>query len=139
MNTGRTVAMIKNYMHARTIRINQKTVRNVVKHNVISLIALALSVTSTFANDIKKDSILAGKNIYIHGKLSSGEDVIATTVGDVQLTGEQAACVNCHRHSGLGSIEGSTIAPPITGEILFLKKNQSTSISANLETNIIYT
>jgi hypothetical protein len=85
----------------------------------IGLIALLLSATSAFASDIKTDSILAGKNIYMYGKLSSGEDVVATTVGDVQLTGEQAACVNCHRHSGLGSNEGSTIAPAITGEILF--------------------
>ena len=89
------------------------------RYSAISLFILLLPASSTFANDIKKESILAGKNIYMHGKLSSGKDIIATTVGDVQLTGEQAACVNCHRHSGLGSIEGSTIAPAITGEILF--------------------
>lgn len=84
-----------------------------------SLVVLLLSITSTSASDIAIDPILAGKNIYMHGKLSSGKEVLATTVGDVQLSGEQAACVNCHRHSGLGSNEGSTIAPPITGEILF--------------------
>ncbi|HHJ36599.1 MAG TPA: c-type cytochrome [Gammaproteobacteria bacterium] len=55
----------------------------------------------------------------MYGHLSSGKEVIATTVGDVKLTGKQAACVNCHRHSGMGSNEGSTLAPAITGEILF--------------------
>ncbi len=90
-----------------------------VLYSTISLVVLLLPVSNAFANDIKTDSILAGKNIYLHGKLSSGEEIIATTFGDVQLTGEQAACVNCHRHSGLGSSEGSTIAPAVTGEILF--------------------
>jgi ABC-type branched-subunit amino acid transport system substrate-binding protein len=115
MNTGHTAAMIKDQMTTDSTRI----VRNTYWLSIISLIVLLLPVSGTFANDIKKESILAGKNIYMHGKLSSGEDIIATTVGDVQITGEQAACVNCHRHSGLGSIEGSTIAPAITGEILF--------------------
>ena len=115
MNTGYTAAMIKDQMTTDSTSIDWKS----SWLSIISLIVLLLPVSSTFANDIKKESILAGKNIYLHGKLSSGEDVIATTVGDVQLTGEQAACVNCHRHSGLGSSEGSTIAPAITGEILF--------------------
>ena len=115
MNTGYIAVMIKDQMTKDSTRI----ARNTSWLSIISLIVLLLTVSSTFANDIKKESILAGKNIYLHGKLSSGEDVIATTIGDVQLTGEQAACVNCHRHSGLGSSEGSTIAPAITGEILF--------------------
>ncbi len=115
MNTGHTAAMIKDQMTTDSSSI----ARNTFMLSIISLIVLLLPVSSTFANDIKIDSILAGKKIYLHGKLSSGEDVIATTIGDVQLSGEQAACVNCHRHSGLGSSEGSTIAPAITGEILF--------------------
>ena len=115
MNTGHTAAMIKDQMATRSTSIARKASR----YSAISLIFLLLPVNNTFSSDINKESILAGKNIYMHGKLSSGEDIIATTVGDVQLTGEQAACVNCHRHSGLGSIEGTTIAPAITGEILF--------------------
>ena len=115
MNTGYTAAMIKDQMATDSTSI----ARNTSRLSIISLIILLLPVSSTFANDIKKESILAGKTIYLHGKLSSGEDIIATTVGDVQLSGEQAACVNCHRHSGLGSSEGSTIAPAVTGEILF--------------------
>ena len=103
--------MINNQVPTHSTRIT--------RYSAISLFVLLLPASSTFANDVQEESILAGKNIYMHGKLSSGEDVFATTVGDVQLTGEQAACVNCHRHSGLGSIEGSTIAPAITGEILF--------------------
>jgi hypothetical protein len=95
---------------------------SIIQYLAISLLALLLTVSNTLASDINKESILAGKNIYLHGKLSSGKNVIATTIGDVRLTGEQAACVNCHRHSGLGSTEGSTIAPAITGGILFTEQ-----------------
>jgi hypothetical protein len=35
------------------------------------------------------------------------------------VTGEQAACVNCHRRSGLGSQEARSSIPPITGQFLF--------------------
>lgn len=110
-NTGHTAAMSKTQVTLRSTGIAQ--------FFAVSLLTLLLPVSNTFANDINKRSILAGKNIYLHGKLSSGENVTATTIGDVELAGEQAACVNCHRHSGLGSSEGSTIVPAITGEILF--------------------
>src|ERR1700694_1528849 len=35
------------------------------------------------------------------------------------VTGEQAACINCHRRSGLGAKEARSIIPPITGQFLF--------------------
>ncbi|MBI5574881.1 MAG: hypothetical protein HY896_00785 [Deltaproteobacteria bacterium] len=38
---------------------------------------------------------------------------------DVPLAGKQAACVSCHRRSGMGSIEGRTIARPVTGTALY--------------------
>jgi ABC-type branched-subunit amino acid transport system substrate-binding protein len=113
------IAMIKDQKPTRSTRLAWNTASNTPWRSALGLMVLLLSVNNTFATDIKKGSILAGKNIYMHGKLSSGEDVIATTIGDVQLTGDQAACVNCHRHSGLGSVEGTTVAPAITGEILF--------------------
>ena len=34
------------------------------------------------------------------------------------VTGEQAACVSCHRRSGLGSTEGLSHIPPVSGEAL---------------------
>lgn len=35
------------------------------------------------------------------------------------MDGEGAACVSCHRRSGLGSWEGQTVIPPIIGRYLF--------------------
>ncbi len=122
MSTDHTAVMIKDQMPARSANIARNAVRKATCYSAISLITILLSSTSTFASYINQDAILAGKNIYLHGKLSSGENVIATIVDDVLLTGKQAACVNCHRHSGLGSNEGSSTAPAITGEILFFEK-----------------
>ena len=36
-----------------------------------------------------------------------------------KVTGQAAACVNCHRSSGLGMVEGNVGIPPISGRALF--------------------
>jgi hypothetical protein len=122
MNTDHTARTTKYQMPTNTTSISWNISRKTTQRFVTSLLVLLLIASSAFANDINKESILKGKNIYMHGRLTSGKDVVATTAGDVKLTGEQAACVNCHRHSGLGSTEGSTVTPAITGEILFSEK-----------------
>ena len=104
------------------INIKPGLFSSITSSTVIALIVLAFQSTAAFSNEKIENALLAGKNIYLHGKLSSGKDVIATTVGDVLLNGEKAACANCHKRSGLGSNEGSTVAPPVTGEILFSEK-----------------
>lgn len=60
-----------------------------------------------------------GKRIYREGLLPSGQAVEAWIRGDVPLTNNQAACVSCHRRSGMGSIEGRTITRPVTGTALY--------------------
>ncbi|MCK7501819.1 MAG: hypothetical protein MZW92_76340 [Comamonadaceae bacterium] len=37
------------------------------------------------------------------------------------VSGSEAACVLCHRRTGLGSYEGSVIVPPVIGQALFGK------------------
>ena len=44
-----------------------------------------------------------GEAIYLKGVLGSGTSLAATRKDAEPVTGEQAACVNCHRRSGLGS------------------------------------
>ena len=61
----------------------------------------------------------AGEAIYRHGVLSSGQPIQATRAADARVAGAAAACVNCHRRSGLGSKEGRIGIPPITGRYLF--------------------
>jgi hypothetical protein len=60
-----------------------------------------------------------GRRIYREGILASGEPVRATLQGDVEIRGRAAACAACHRPSGFGSNEGSSIVPAITGRSLF--------------------
>jgi hypothetical protein len=61
-----------------------------------------------------------GESIYRQGVLASGAPLLGTReVGSLGLVGADAACVNCHRRSGLGSREGTLTIPPVTGEYLF--------------------
>ncbi|HEY3655533.1 MAG TPA: hypothetical protein VGL34_11230 [Steroidobacteraceae bacterium] len=61
----------------------------------------------------------AGEAIYVEGVLGSGTPLVATRANAEPLIGESAACVNCHRRSGLGTNESRNIIPPITGQFLF--------------------
>jgi hypothetical protein len=60
-----------------------------------------------------------GEAIYLEGVLGSGAPLAGTRAGAESVTGGQAACVNCHRRSGLGSQESRSNIPPITGQFLF--------------------
>ena len=60
-----------------------------------------------------------GKRIYRDGLLSSEQPLEALVQGNLRLTGNQAACVNCHRRSGFGGSEGQLTARPVTGPALF--------------------
>ena len=60
-----------------------------------------------------------GQRIYREGVLESGQPVQAQRGAGMQMAGAAAACVNCHRRSGLGMKEGRTSIPPIAGSYLF--------------------
>lgn len=60
-----------------------------------------------------------GSQIYHSGQGSDGAPVKALVQGDVPLLGNAAACVNCHRPSGLGTSEAGVRPLPITGAALF--------------------
>ncbi len=62
-----------------------------------------------------------GREIYASGTSPSGEPVRALSAGGIRLTGAQAACIACHRPSGMGSREGAIAVSPITGPILYSK------------------
>ena len=68
-----------------------------------------------------------GRSIYLRGGLGSGEPLEGTREDGLVTTGADAACVNCHQRSGLGSIEGHLSIPPVTGEYLFHSRTQDAS------------
>ena len=59
-----------------------------------------------------------GRRIYQDGILPSGKPLRGQRLSAI-VEGEAAACVKCHRQSGMGSLEGNIVAPPITGSFLF--------------------
>ena len=67
-----------------------------------------------------------GENLYREGVLPTGQPLRAARGANVILEGRRAACVSCHRRSGLGSVEGPSSIPPITGPYLFHPPARST-------------
>lgn len=68
------------------------------------------------------DELESGRRIYLEGVLPSGAALTGVRFGKVEVSGAQAACVNCHRRSGMGSVEGDIQVAPITGNFLFATK-----------------
>jgi hypothetical protein len=60
----------------------------------------------------------AGERIYREGILPSGQPLRALRENQTRVEGATAACVNCHRRSGLGNVEGNYVVPPITEKYL---------------------
>lgn len=60
-----------------------------------------------------------GRRIFQEGVLPSGAMLSGVRFGNAEVSGALAACVNCHRRSGMGSVEGDIQVSPINGKFLF--------------------
>jgi hypothetical protein len=60
-----------------------------------------------------------GERIYREGVLPSGGLLHGDRSTGLGVDGATAACATCHRRSGFGTSEGTTVIPPITGKYLF--------------------
>jgi hypothetical protein len=67
----------------------------------------------------KAGTMPPGEILYREGKLASGAPLVGTRESGGSVSGPDAACVNCHRPSGLGMAEGQIVIPPITPRYLF--------------------
>lgn len=92
-------------------------------------LVLALTTVGAVAGpppDQGPDAALAelGRRIYQDGRLPDGRPLKALRPEGFVLEGEHAACVTCHRESGMGSVEGSlektVLVPPLAAGLLFL-------------------
>ncbi len=77
------------------------------------LIWSAAGICAVSGSEVEK-----GRRIYVDGVLPSGALMKAVRSG-IEVAGAQAACVSCHRPSGMGAVEGDLTAPPITGHYLY--------------------
>ena len=66
-----------------------------------------------------KDPVAAGERLYREGITVSGAPVHGVSQDDVPVSGQPAACVLCHRRSGIGSSEGGYYVPPINAPLLY--------------------
>ncbi|WP_412022178.1 c-type cytochrome [Burkholderia cepacia] len=93
----------------------------------VLLAALCASAGHALADDAAAPVVPAdaGEAIFQRGILGSGAPLEAVHQDGVRLQGAAAACVNCHRRSGLGSKEGNNTIPPITWRYLVHPREQT--------------
>ncbi|MDP4302525.1 hypothetical protein [Leptothrix discophora] len=88
---------------------------------VAALLMLAGAVPAAAAAAAADDTdwIALGRRLYREGIGAHGEPLSAVKAGGVTAQGAAVACIQCHRTSGLGGVEGVNVIPPITGRYLF--------------------
>jgi hypothetical protein len=93
------------------------------------LILLMVAVADATESDAPL--IEKGRLIYEDGVLPNGEPLRAVRPEGFVMEGMHAACVTCHRRSGMGSVEGSIdstiLVPPVSGPVLFAPARFSAS------------
>ena len=88
-----------------------------LRATVVGLLWFGLAVAVRAAAATASDP---GAAIYLQGVLTTGEPLAGVReAGGPRVKGMDAACVNCHHRSGLGTTEGRVTIPPITGQYLF--------------------
>jgi Cytochrome c len=94
----------------------------------LSLLPASLWTTLVWgASPAVLSAVEAGRRLYVDGVLANGLPLEGRLPGGVLLQARSAACVNCHRPSGLGGAEGSTWVPPVAGPELFGDRVQTDS------------
>lgn len=63
--------------------------------------------------------LVAGKRLFREGVLTTGQALEGISMGEIPLSGAQAACINCHNRSGMGASEAGQWALPVTGPALY--------------------
>jgi cytochrome c553 len=88
---------------------------------IVILCKAVLLLSNAFAGVAPEtgDLVDQGRRIYQEGILASGKELEGTRIGNANVKGTQAACINCHKRSGMGSVEGDILIAPIAGNYLF--------------------
>jgi len=90
-----------------------------VSSALAGLIAACSLIAALPAWSAQPSALVArGAEIYLHGRLGESEELQGRRDAARPVAGADAACVNCHKHSGLGTTEGRFHIPPITGRFL---------------------
>lgn len=88
---------------------------------VVALLLLIGCVAQ--AEELPEQQLIeTGRKIYQQGQLPSGSPVKAIVLGNVEVSGAQFTCLNCHRRSGLGGPEGTKYVLPTNGASLIVPR-----------------
>ena len=84
-----------------------------VENTALFALGLLAGAVVGAAGTTVPDNVLleTGRRIYEDGMLPGGEPLRAMRPEGFVLEGRHAACVTCHRRSGMGSVEGQSTAP----------------------------
>lgn len=90
-------------------------------HSIVFLALLNLAWPCAALAETPADPVEVeiGRRIYQEGVLSDGSPLTGLRFGQDKVEGAQAACMSCHRRSGLGAVEGDLQVSPITGKFLY--------------------
>lgn len=91
-------------------------------------VALGLTVALGAALAAAPGEVARGQAIYETGRRVDGSAVPAHRPGAGAVPAADAACINCHRGSGMGQREGRLLVPVIAGPILFAPLHRSTML-----------
>lgn len=84
------------------------------------VLGAALACAATGRPASAEATTRAGETIYRRGVLPSGAPLVGQREAGATVEGADAACIRCHRRSGLGVLEGrGSSIPPISGLYLF--------------------
>ena len=87
-----------------------------MKAPLLALLGALLGAGPAAADEALVDE---GRRLYRDGLRADGSPLEGRRHAGPPLRGRDIACVQCHRPSGLGTVEGVAIAPTITGRHLF--------------------
>lgn len=87
--------------------------------SVLRVLMLLLTALPAVAQVAAADTVAMGRRIYAEGVLPDGQPLQGVRADVGVVRGAAAACVACHRPSGLGQVEGNIGIPPISGRALF--------------------
>ncbi len=90
-----------------------------LKYGPLMIFLFPLMVHGGNDTDPSNADLDSGRRIFREGLLQDGTPIEASREAGVQLKGKEAACINCHRQSGMGRLEGRVFVPPITEAFLF--------------------
>lgn len=92
------------------------------KSSAISQGVLLLSGAMLAFSACAADELEIGRRIYREGILPSGAPLQGARIGGAMVSGAAAACMHCHRRSGMGAVEGDIQISPINGRFLFAQR-----------------